>query len=55
MLVHNGVKGDDLKTLMDAVTATKKDIVEAKKPDDKKSADKPATDKKTDDKGPGDK
>ncbi len=55
VLETNGVKGDDLKTLVDAVNSTKKDIVETKKPDDKKPDDKKADDKKTDDKKPDDK
>jgi hemoglobin len=48
VLKNNGVKDDDVKELVDAVKAMKKDIVEAKKPDEKPT-DKGA-DKKSDDK-----
>ncbi len=63
ILEHHKIMPDDIKTLVDAVKATKKDIVEVKKPDDKpkdkpsddKPKDKPNTDKSTTDKPSTDK
>jgi truncated hemoglobin YjbI len=54
-LEKNGAKADDVAAVLRAVGATRRDIVEPKKPEDKKPDDKKPDDKKPDDKKPDDK
>jgi hemoglobin len=53
VLTENKVAGPDMKTILEVVEATRKDIVEPKKPEDKKPEDKKPEDKKPEEK-PGD-
>jgi outer membrane biosynthesis protein TonB len=55
VLTENKVAAPDVAAILIAVEATRKDIVEAKKPEDKKPEDKKPEDKKPEDKKPEDK
>jgi hemoglobin len=55
VLTENKVAAPDVAAILNAVEATRKDIVEAKKPEEKKPEEKKPEDKKPEDKKPADK